>query len=94
MFNCSVLDFFGVKMAHETPSGGLRLIVKCTRDFTTLKEHIEWFHDYLDLSDYGKLDTVVNDLSRASFMVKKDWMIYLVHVRRKQQHRRRDLVLQ
>ena len=77
VFNCSVLDFFGVKMAHETPSGGLRLIVKCTRDFTTLKEHIEWLHDYLDLSDYGKLDRVVNDLSRASFMVKKDWMIYM-----------------
>lgn len=75
--NGSVLDFFGIKMAHETPSGGLRLIVKCTRDFTTLKEHIEWFHNYFDLSDYGKLDSVVNDVSRASFMVKKDWMIYL-----------------
>lgn len=73
----SVLDFFGIKMVHETPSGGLRLIVQCTRDFTTLKEHIEWFMNYFDLSDYGKLDTVVNDLSRASFMVKKDWMIYI-----------------
>ena len=70
-------EFEAIKMAHETPSGGLRLIVKCTRDFTTLKEHIEWFHNYFDLSDYGKLDSVVNDLSRASFMVKKDWMIYM-----------------
>jgi len=70
-------EFEAIKMAHETPSGGLRLIVKCTRDFTTLKEHIEWFQSYFDLSDYGELDTVVNDISRASFMVKKDWMIYM-----------------
>ncbi len=71
------LDFFGIMMAHETPSNGLRLIVKCTRDFTTLKDHIEWFQNYFDLSDYGVPDTKVHDLSRASFMVKKDWMIYM-----------------
>lgn len=70
------LDYWGISLVHETPSDGLRIIARCTMQFTSLKEHIEWFGEYFHLEDYGKNDTVVNDLSRCSFMVKKDWIIY------------------
>lgn len=70
------LAYWGIALVHETPSNGLRIIARCTMQFTTLKEHIEWFGEYFHLEDYGKNDTVVNDLSRCSFMVKKDWIIY------------------
>ena len=70
------LAYWGIALVHETPSNGLRIIARCTMQFTTLKEHIEWFGEYFHLADYGDNDTVVNDLSRCSFMVKKDWIIY------------------
>ena len=72
----AVMNYFRVYLVHETPSNGLRIILKCKEDFSTLKEHIEWFGREFSLQDYGKLDTVVNDLSRCSFMVKEDWIIY------------------
>ena len=72
----AVMNYFKVYLVHETPSNGLRIILKCKEDFSTLKEHIEWFGREFSLQDYGKLDTVVNDLSRCSFMVKEDWIIY------------------
>lgn len=70
------LKYWGISLVHETPSNGLRIIARCTMQFTTLKEHIEWFGEYFRLADYGRNDTVVNDLSRCSFMVKRDWIIY------------------
>ena len=70
------LEYWGIVLVHETPSNGLRIIARCTMQYTTLKEHIEWFGAMFRLEDYGKNDTVVNDLSRCSFMVKKDWIIY------------------
>ena len=70
------LAYWGIVLVHETPSNGLRIIARCTMQFTTLKEHIEWFGEYFGLADYGDNDTVVNDLSRCSFMVKRDWIIY------------------
>ena len=70
------LKYWGIVLAHETPSNGLRIIARCTMQFTTLKEHIEWFGEMFHVEDYGDNDTVVNDLSRCSFMVKKDWIIY------------------
>ena len=71
----AVMNYFKVYLVHETPSNGLRIILQCTQNFPTLKEHIEWFGEYFHLEDYGKNDTVVNDLSRCSFMVKEDWII-------------------
>lgn len=70
------LKYWGIVLVHETPSNGLRIIARCIMPFTTLKEHIGWFGETFHLGDYGKIDTVVNDLSRCSFMVKKDWIIY------------------
>ena len=70
------LKYWGIALVHETPSNGLRIIARCIMQFTSLKEHIEWFGEMFQLADYGDNDTVVNDLSRCSFMVKKDWIIY------------------
>lgn len=67
---------YGIYLVHETPSGGLRMVVKATQDYPTLGEHIQWLSNELELTQYGDVDSVVKDLSRASFLVKKDWILY------------------
>ena len=66
----------GIKIAHATPSDGLRLVCQCVQDFHTIEEHQAWISDLLELSKYGDVDSVVKDVSRGSFMVPEEW-IYL-----------------
>lgn len=73
--NTSVKDF-GIYIVHETPSGGLRMVVQAIKDYPTIEEHQKWLADELTLNEYGDVDKVVKDLSRGSFMVQKAWLIY------------------
>ncbi len=67
----------GVVLAHVTPSGrGLRIVAKCTQDFPTVKEHMDWLVGELRLDRHGDYDSACKDLSRLSFMVGKDDIIF------------------
>lgn len=67
---------YGIRLVHETPSGGLRIVILATQDFKSVEEHIKWFAEKFHLSAFGDVDTVVHDLARGSFMVKADWILY------------------
>lgn len=70
-------DEWGIRLAHETPSNGLRLVCEAIQDFDTIEAHQKWLAEKLDLGQYGDVDGVVKDLSRGSFMVKHDWILFL-----------------
>ena len=62
-----VLD--AVRLVFITPSGyGLRLVMQCTENFTTLAEHMEWLDKIIGFNQYGDFDTAVKDVSRLSFI--------------------------
>lgn len=68
---------YEIVVAHVTPSGkGLRIVAKAKEDFPTLKEHMEWLNDELHLGTYGDFDSCVKDLSRLSFAVPADYVLY------------------
>lgn len=65
-------------LAHITPSGkGLRLVFKCTQDFPTLAEHMQWINEKLTLSAYGDFDACVHDISRISFIPQYEDILYI-----------------
>lgn len=66
----------GIRLVHETPSGGLRMVVRATQNYPTIAEHQDWLRKQLALDQYGDFDTVVKDLSRGSFMVGMEWIIF------------------
>ena len=58
-----------LRLAHITPSGkGLRMVMQCTENFTTLAEHMEWLDKIIGFNQYGDFDTAVKDISRLSFI--------------------------
>lgn len=62
-----------IALVHITPSGeGLR-IVACTPQRMTIAEAQAWLAEQLGLMDYDK---VVRDLARASFMPRKEDLLY------------------
>lgn len=62
-----------IALVHITPSGeGLR-IVACTPQGMTIAEAQAWLAEQLGLMDYDK---VVRDLARASFMPRKEDLLY------------------
>lgn len=68
---------FNIRLAHITPSGkGLRIVAEATQDFETLKEHMEWLNQELHLDKYGDFDSCVKDLSRLSFAVPEEYILY------------------
>ena len=67
---------YGIRLVHETPGGGLRIVILATQNLSSVEEHIKWFAEKFYLSAFGDVDTVVHDLARGSFMVKKDWIHY------------------
>lgn len=68
---------YGIMVAHITPSGkGLRIVARAKQDFPTLKEHMEWLNEELQLGTYGDFDSCVKDLSRLSFAVPRDYILY------------------
>ena len=74
--NAEIIKYYGVRLVHETPSGGLRIVLLATQGFESVEDHIKWFSILFNLSRYGDVDTVVHDLARGSFMVKSDWILY------------------
>lgn len=69
---------YKLMVAHITPSGkGLRMVFKCTENFPTLTEHMDWVRRALDLDVYGDFDTAVHDVSRISFMPCFDDILYI-----------------
>ena len=65
-------------MCHTTPSGeGLRLIIRCTEDYHSLKEYMEYLNGVYHFDTYGTFDTVIKDLSRLSFVSSYDDVRYL-----------------
>lgn len=68
---------YGIRLAHITPSGkGIRIVAEAVEDFQTLKEHMEWLNEELGLDNYGDFDSCVKDLSRLSFAVPADYILF------------------
>lgn len=66
-----------VLIVHVTPSGhGLRLVFRAVENYKTLKEHMEWINQQLFMSEFGDYDTAVKDLSRISYLVVKEDVLY------------------
>lgn len=73
----SMSQKYGIRLAHITPSGkGLRIVCECVEDFPTLREHMEWLNEELGLDKYGDFDACVKDVSRLSFAVPKDYILF------------------
>ena len=69
---------FKLMLAHITPSGeGLRMVLRCTEDFPTLAEHMEWLNQQLGLSEFCKWDSAVHDLSRISFLPQFEDILFI-----------------
>lgn len=64
-----------VVLIHVTPSGkGLRLLVQCHID--GMEETIKRCAETLGLAAYGDIDPACKDLSRLSYLVPSDYIIY------------------
>ena len=69
------LELLHVRLIHITPSGkGLRLLVCCHAD--GMEETIERCVHDLRLDSYGKVDPACKDLSRLSYLVPADYILY------------------
>ena len=65
-------------LAHITPSGdGLRAVLKCTENFPTLAEHMEWLRELLRLDDFCNWDGGVHDVSRISFLPQFEDILFI-----------------
>ncbi len=64
-----------VVLIHVTPSGkGLRLLVHCHID--GMEETIKRCTETLGLAAYGEVDPACKDLSRLSYLVPADYIVY------------------
>ena len=71
----SELERLYVRLIHITPSGkGLRLLVCCHAD--GMEETIERCVHDLKLDAYGVVDPACKDLSRLSYLVPADYILY------------------
>ena len=69
---------FKEMLTHITPSGdGLRMVLRCTENFPTLTEHMEWLNRQLRLSEFCKWDSAVHDLSRISFLPQFEDILFI-----------------
>lgn len=69
---------YKIRMAHATPSGkGLRIVAECTKNFSTVIEHMNWFVKEFALEQFGDYDAVCKDWSRLSFIVSEDDILFL-----------------
>lgn len=64
-------------LAHVTPSGhGLRLVLTNHRDDMTIEDNIKAFDSELALSCHGQVDLACKDLTRVSFLVPFDEILF------------------
>ena len=69
------LERLHVRLIHITPSGtGLRLLVCCLAD--GMQATIDRCAEALGLKAYGEVDPACKDLSRLSYLVPSDYIIY------------------
>ena len=69
------LERLHVRLIHITPSGtGLRLLVCCHAD--GMQATIDRCAEALGLKAYGEVDPACKDLSRLSYLVPSDYIIY------------------
>lgn len=70
-------DFPQLVFAHITPSGqGLRLVFTNYKQPMTIEGNIRQLDQELKLGNYGKVDLACKDLTRVSFMVGFDDILY------------------
>lgn len=73
--NLPEVERMHVRLVHITPSGkGLRLLVECHYD--GLQGTIDRCTEALGLKAYGNVDPACKDLSRLSYLVPADYIIY------------------
>lgn len=63
-------------VAYITPSRGLRLIFKAQEELHTIIDNINFFAEKLELGRFGDVDKGCKDLSRVSFLVTPDDILY------------------
>lgn len=63
-------------LAYITPSKGLRLVFRAQVGKTTILENINDITQALELERYGDVDRACKDLSRLSFLVTEDDILY------------------
>ena len=69
------LERMGVRLVHITPSGwGLRLLVCCHAE--GMEATIGHCVEALGLAQFGKVDPACKDLSRLSYLVPADYILY------------------
>lgn len=80
-FNGQTLEYMlhesGIRLIHETPSGGFRMVCKAVAQYTTIAEQIKYTAQRFHLDLFGDVDTVVKDLARGSFIVKRAWHLFI-----------------
>lgn len=73
-------NFLGtnILLAHRTPRGGLRLVVRALKGFRTLQENMDYYYTelLLDSKYEGCCDKGVHDFSRISFLVQLEDVFY------------------
>lgn len=71
-------EAYGIRLMHVTPSGrGLRIVARFMAQRNSIAEHMQWLEGELKLSELGKFDMAVKDVSRLSFVPRTDDIIYL-----------------
>lgn len=69
---------YKIRIVHITPSGqGLRIVFEATKDFTTLKAHMDWFVEEFELTKYGDYDSACKDFSRQSYLVPASFFLFI-----------------
>lgn len=63
-------------LSYITPSKGLRLVFKVQEGVRTIIENIDMVTKALELENYGEVDRACKDLSRLSFLVTPDDILY------------------
>lgn len=75
----SNLERLGIRIIHITPSGkGLRIILPCMPE--GMEATIEKVRLELGLSNFGDVDPACKDLSRLSFLVPEEYIVYTNHL--------------
>ncbi len=67
----------GIRLVHETPSGGFRMVCVARPGLESVEEQIAAVAEEFNLQQFGDVDGVVKDFARGSFIVKKDWHLFI-----------------
>lgn len=65
-----------VGLVHLTPSLGLRIVLRAIVDKHTIGEQLEYLNEVYDFGRFGTFDTSTKDLSRLSYLVSGQDILY------------------